>query len=262
MSTPVESHIPMRMMKNLLLFLLSAALSVTIVPGTVISQEFTVYTEPLAPVHFEENGQAVGIATEIVEELFRIAGYQPQIKMYPWKRSYYLVQKEKNQFIYTLNRTPKRETLFRWIGPILNKRTYLYKRRGRDDIKLTSIEDAQNFITAVILGHSLTTELEELGFEEGKHIIKAPNKSIQTKVFVNGRSDLITGNEYTIYRALKSVNLSMDDVEPALFISESGYYLGAHPDTDTRIVDTLQKASETLRESHFADKVIKKYMSQ
>ena len=42
-------------------------------------------------VYFEENGQAVGIATEIVEELFRIAGYQPQIKMYPWKPTLLLI---------------------------------------------------------------------------------------------------------------------------------------------------------------------------
>jgi len=54
----------------------------------------------------------------------------------------------------------------------------------------------------------------------------------------------------------------MNDVEPALFISESGYYLGAHPDTDTHIVDTLQKASETLRQSHFSDQIIEKYMSR
>ena len=242
--------------------LLAFFLFLSLVPGESYGKSFVVFTEPLAPVHYEKDGTIAGIATEIVEEMFKLAGYQPEIRMYPWKRAYYLVQKQKNQFIYTLNRTAKREQLFKWIGPILPKRTYLYKMRDRDDINLTRLEDAKSYMTAVILGHSLTTELEEKGFEEGKNIIKVPNKTIQTKLFINKRSDLITGNEYTIFRALQSVNLTMRDVKPALFISESSYYLGAHPETDPTIINRLQRASETLNEAGFAKAIIDRYMNQ
>ena len=226
------------------------------------ADEWTVYTEPLPPVHYEENGKIVGIATEIVEELFRRSGHHAHIEMYPWKRSYYMVQKDKNSFIFTLNRTPKRESLFEWIGPILTKRTYLYKMRGRSDIKLTKLEDAKKWITGVILGHSLTTQLEDLGFKENVNIIKTTNKSIQTKLFLNKRCDLITGNEYTIYRAMKSAGLTMNDIEPALFISSSGYYLGAHPETDPELLEDLQETIENMNETNFAEKIITKYMSQ
>ena len=249
-------------MKNFSFFPLVASLLFLLPPSSAIAQSLIVYTEHLPPVHYEEDGQIVGIATEIVEEIFRLAGYQAQIKMYPWKRSYSLVQNQKNQFIYTLNRTSNRESLFKWIGPILTKRTYLYKFRGREDIQLSTLEDAKKYVTAVILGHSLTTEMEEMGFEEKIHIVKTPNKSIQTKVFLNKRSDLITGNEYTTYRALKSVNLKMSDIEPALFISESGYYLGAHPETDPDIVKRLQNASDVLKSSNFSEKIIEKFMSR
>jgi len=249
-------------MKNFSFFPLVASLLFIFPLSSVIAQSLNVYTEHLPPVHYEEDGQIMGIATEIVEEIFRLAGYQAQIKMYPWKRSYSLVQNQKNQFIYTINRTSNRESLFKWIGPILAKRTYLYKFRGREDIQLSTLEDAKKYVTAVILGHSLTTEMEEMGFEEKIHIVKTPNKSIQTKVFLNKRSDLITGNEYTIYRALKSVNLKMSDIEPALFISESGYYLGAHPETDPDIFKRLQNASDVLKSSNFSEKIIEKYMSR
>lgn len=245
-------------------FLVALAASVlfTLSPLWAIALELTVYTEPLPPVHYEEDGQIVGIATELIEEIFRLAGYKPRIEIYPWKRSYHLVQKQKNQFIYTLNRTSNRESLFKWIGPILTKRTYLYKFRGREDIKLKNLADAKQYVTAVILGHSLTTTMEELGFEENINIVKTPNKSIQTKVFLNKRCDLITGNEYTIHRALKSVDLKMSDVEPALFISESGYYLGAHPKTDPDIVERLQSGSDQLQQSNFSQRIIEKYMSR
>jgi len=249
-------------MNKIVCFQFLAVLYFMLIPSTARPQSLKVYTEPLPPVHHEENGQIVGIATEIVKEIFRKAGYQADIEIYPWKRSYLMVQKQKNQFIYTLNRTPAREKLFKWIGPILAKRTYLYKLRGRDDIRLTSLADAKNYVTAVILGHSLTTKMESLGFEDKIHLVKTPNKSIQTKVFLNKRCDLITGNEYTIYRALKSSNLKMSDVEPALFVSSSGYYLGAHPDTDPDIVERLQRASETLSQSDFPQQVVDKYMNR
>lgn len=244
----------------ILAFSLTAAFSLAV--ANVQADDFTVYTEPLPPVHFEVDGKIVGIATEIVEEIFRQAGHQAKIEIYPWKRSYFMVQKNKNQFIFTINRTPKRETLFKWIGPILTKRTYLYKLRGRDDIQITSLEEAKKWITAVILGHSLTNTFEELGFQEDVNMIKTTNKSIQTKLFLNKRCDLITGNEYTIYRAMKSAGLSMNDIEPALFISSSGYYLGAHPDTNAELVDQLQNAAEKIYQSAFAEKIISKYMSQ
>ena len=231
-------------------------------PFSTRALDLTVYTEPLPPLHYEDDGKVVGIATEIIEEIFRLAGYLPRVEIYPWKRSYHLVQKQKNQFIYTLNRTEKREPLFKWIGPFLTKKTYLYKLRGRADITLNNLEDAKKYVTAVVLGHSLTLRMEELGFEEHVNLVMTPDKSIQMKVFLNNRCDLITANNYTIHRALESVNLGMGDVEPALLISESGYYLGAHPDTDPDIVQRLQNGSDMLYQSEFSQKIIEKYMSR
>ena len=67
-------------------------LFLTLPYSTVLSaQTFMVFTEPLAPVHYEENGEVVGIATEIVQKMFEQAGYEPQFEVYPWKRAYHLV---------------------------------------------------------------------------------------------------------------------------------------------------------------------------
>ncbi|MCP3930582.1 MAG: transporter substrate-binding domain-containing protein, partial [Bacteroidetes bacterium] len=89
------------------------------------AEEYKVLTENLAPVHYEENGTVKGIATEIVLEIFKEAGMQPNFSVYPWKRAYHMTLNNKNTFIYTINRTENRESLFRWIGPILSKKTFL-----------------------------------------------------------------------------------------------------------------------------------------
>lgn len=225
------------------------------------AQKAVVYTEPLAPVHFEQYGKVRGIATEIVQAIFSEAGIEPQFEIYPWKRTYQRVLNNNGSFVYTINRTEKREKLFKWIGPILSKDVYLYRLKSRKDIAIADLEDAKRYTTAVILGHSLTTRLVDKGFREGKELIVTPNKEVQIKVFLKGRSDLVTGNQYTIYESLRVEGYSLDDVEPAVFISSKGYYLGANTGVSDELVARLQEANRRVQESGIVAEIIKKYIN-
>jgi len=238
-----------------------ATAAVLLLCSTGFAQKAVVYTEPLAPVHYEENGRVIGIATEVVEEIFKEAGIETEIEIYPWKRAYQKSLTDSGSFIYTINRTPKREPLFKWIGPIMAKRTYLYKLKERKDIDIANYQDAKKYTTAVILGHSLTTELLDKGFREGKELITTPNKKVQIKVFLKERADLITGNQYTIYKSLKREGYSINDVEPALFISSKGYYLGANINTSDDVVEKLRAANKKVQASGIIDTIIGKYIN-
>lgn len=226
----------------------------------VAAEQYTVLTEQLAPVHFEEDGEVKGIATEIVQAIFKEANLEPKIEIYPWKRAYSIALKEKNTFIYTINRTEKRENLFKWIGPILSKETKLYKLKSRTDIQIKSIDDVKNYTTAVILGHSLTSKLLSHGFTEEKELITTIDKKQQVKLFLKGNADLITGNQYTIYNSLKAAGHSMSDVEPVFLITGQGYYLGAHKNTDDAVIKRLEQANEKVQSSTLIPELIQKYI--
>ncbi len=220
----------------------------------------TVFTEPLAPVHFEEDNEIKGVATEVVRIIFEEAGMEPRIEIYPWKRAYQKVLNTPGSFIYTINRTEKREPLFKWIGPILPKDVYLYKLKSRDDITLHAIEDAKKYTTAVILGHSLTIMFQDRGFREGRELITSPNKEVQMNLFLKGRCDLVTGNEYTMYESLKKEGYSLDHVEPALFIPSSGYFIGANIHVSDEIIQELQEANARVQQSGVVEEIIDKYI--
>ena len=49
------------------------------VVGHSQAEKIRIFTEPLAPVHFEEHGEVRGIATEIVRAIFAEAGLDPSI---------------------------------------------------------------------------------------------------------------------------------------------------------------------------------------
>ncbi len=147
---------------------------------------------------------------------------------------------------------------------------FIVNEKGLDIDKLVEIkketgsimnyEDAKKYTTAVILGHSLTTRLENKGFREGIELLTTPDKTLQIKVFLRGRSDLITGNQYTIHESLRQEGYSIADVEPALFISSKGYYLGANINTENAIVERLRQANEKIQASGIVKKIIDKYM--
>ncbi len=244
------------MKPNLLLWVLSICL----LAAPAWAQTFLVLTEDLPPVHYEEDGRVVGIATEVVEAIFRQAGLEPSIRIYPWKRAYQIALRTKDSFIFTINRTPEREHLFKWIGPILQKRTCLFRLRSRRDIRVRTLADVRKYTTAVILGYALTDRLLDEGFAENRELIVTHNKKSQIRVFLSGHADLITGNEYTLAWALRKEGYSMDMVEPVLVMTERGYYLAANPSVDNSIIRRLQEASEEVARSGAIPGIIKKYM--
>jgi len=220
------------------------------------------FTEELAPVHFTQDNRQVGIATDIVRAIFREAGLQTEIQSYPWKRTYLTVLRTPGSFVYTINRTPERENLFQWIGPILNKRTYLYRLATRVDIRIDSPEDLKKYTTVAILGYALTGKLRKLGLSPAKELIITRNKKEQIQVFLKGRADLITGNEFTIASALAESGYSINDVVPVLLMNEKGYYLAANLSTDRNLVERLRIANIKIQQSGLVQKTIAKYMGR
>ncbi len=224
------------------------------------SQSPVVFTEELAPVHYTEKGEIVGIATDIVRSIFKQVKLRPYILSYPWKRTYLNVLHTSGSFVYTINRTPDREKLFQWIGPILHKRTYLYRFASRNDIKVTVPADLKNYTTVVILGYALTKKLKDMGLSPTRELIVTRNKQEQMCVFLKGRADLITGNEFTMERALAATGHCMDEVVPVLLMNEKGYYLAANKDTDPELVERLRLANTKIQQMGVVQQSIARYM--
>lgn len=228
--------------------------------ATAAAGDPVVFTEELAPVHFTEDGRIVGIATDIVRSIFKEAGLRPDIRSYPWKRTYLNVLRKPGSFVFTINRTRDREHLFQWIGPILNKRTYLYRLASRKDIQVHSPDDLNQYTTVVILGYALTKKLEDLGLSPARELIVTRNKREQMRVFLRGRADLITGNEFTMARALAETGHCMDEVVPVLLMNEKGYYLAANLETDPELVERLRLANTKIQQQGVVQRSIVKYM--
>ncbi|UFH48216.1 substrate-binding periplasmic protein [Pseudomonas sp. KNUC1026] len=113
-----------------------------------------VVTEELPPYNMSRDGRVTGLSTEIVQAVMREAGASAQIEVLPWARAYDVALNVPNVLIYSIARTPEREPLFQWVGPIAPTRWYLYSLADRP-LALKSLADAH--------GHQIATVHEDVG---------------------------------------------------------------------------------------------------
>ena len=101
----------------------------------------TFTTEESPPFNMTVSGKVVGASTEAVEEMAKRAGITIKISMLPWERAYDFAQKEPNSCVYSTTRTPPREALFKWVGPLVSDKWVLY---AKNDAKpIAKIVDAK-----------------------------------------------------------------------------------------------------------------------
>ena len=88
-------------------------------------------TEEYPPYNMSgPNGTVTGISTDIVRALLDAAGYEYEIAVYPWARAIALARTQVNTCVYSMSRTPERESLYKWIGPLVSNDWTLFGRSG------------------------------------------------------------------------------------------------------------------------------------
>lgn len=98
--------------------------------GLAYTAPLRLLTTDVQPLAFINNGKLGGFCVEIVEEIQRRLGEPAPMKMLPWARAYALAQTAPHTLLVCPKRTPEREKLFQWVGPLFKADTYLYTKAG------------------------------------------------------------------------------------------------------------------------------------
>ncbi|HOT59473.1 MAG TPA: hypothetical protein P5519_08315 [Spirochaetia bacterium] len=90
-------------------------------------EALTIYTE-ISGVSYGiyDKQNPYGLYGEIVIEIQKQIGDETEIKIVPWARAYEDCLQNCNVILFPMNRTPEREDLFLWVGPLMDVRYSLY----------------------------------------------------------------------------------------------------------------------------------------
>ena len=111
-------------------------------PAPAAAPSLTLTAEVTYPAVMNQGARVTGHAAEKVHEIMRRAHLDYSMATMPWKRAFTLAATQDATCVFMTTRTPEREALFHWIGPISQADWVLYGRAGRA-FDLSTLEQAR-----------------------------------------------------------------------------------------------------------------------
>ena len=159
------------------------------VSASYAEEDILIVTEEWAPYNYSADGKITGFSTEIVQNILELLKKSYEIKILPSMRSSNTLNTRPRTMMFSMFRTPERESKYKWIGPLVDASIYFYKRRD-NPLKIESLDDMKNANLSVCSRHAglIPDLLTEKGFE---NVDKGGTQSIQMyKKLLAGRCDL------------------------------------------------------------------------
>ncbi len=215
-----------------------------------------VVTEDNYPLSYEENGQVVGQATELVKETLDGAGLAYTIGMYPWARAYGMARTEPYVLIYSMARTPEREEQFKWVGAVAPRIYVLYKLRSREDIAITTLEEAKAYRIGVVKDDVRHKYL----VAEGVSVEEVTNDTQNMMKLRSGRIDLFPISPKKLEGLCETENVDCASFAPAMELDfRPDLYMAFSNATPDDIVERARAAYETLKQEGALTRLLPTY---
>lgn len=215
------------------------------------SAPLQVVTSDFAPFQIQIGNQIEGIATEIVKEVITLSGETGEIRMYPWPRAYKIAQREANVIIYSINRTPEREKLFKWIGVIAPYDVYFWKLANRPEIVVTNLNDAKKYVSGGVFDDVKGTFLLNNGFDRGRNIDFVGNDILNIRKVFAGRIDLLLSDKLSLTFKTKEAGYDYNKLQKLIKVEgiSSELYMAASLQTPDQTVIKLRRALEQFKKT-------------
>lgn len=217
--------------------------------------EITALTEALPPLNYEADGKVTGFSSELLDLMAAETRITVRKMLLPWSRAYERTTREKDTLIYSLVRTPEREALFQWVGPISPRRILLYKLRDRSDIALKSLDDARAYRIGSTIESAATKNLMAQGFTVtnpqqpmGPGLDLGLHDQMNLKKLLARRFDLLVSLDWAAEFNSLAEGMAPDELQPAWILDESAsYWFGVNLQTDPELVRRLNAALQKIK---------------
>lgn len=205
------------------------------------SAELVYYTEIYPPSNYLVDNKLTGMSVELLKLMWKEMNVSEQpIQIVPWPRGYKLTLNQKNSVLFTMSRTPKRENLFKWVGPIFTASHVLL---AKADFKheINTVADAYPYLIAAKREDISEIALIEAGFPK-ENIAPLVDLGQSVAMLDNGKIDLIIVSQASIQGMVASSNLTMDQFKIVYTVNQEKNYFAFHLSTPDNLINKFQAA--------------------
>ncbi len=240
------------------------------VPGpsfcTQSISDIHVMTENYPPYNFMEDGKLQGICVEVLLEIFKRTGARQtvnDIELLPWARGYRNLQHQKNSCLFGMARTPKRENLFKWAGPITDGRAVLIALNS-SDLSIKTFDDVNKYRVGVVkddMGEQCLIKAgikkANLDYSYGENAAKEIIVKLNSKIV-----DMWLFDEISARWMLKKYGFDSKLYKTVYVVSKVQVYYAFHKDVSDKLINRFQAVLDDLIKEGVYQKIVSRYLSE
>jgi len=207
-------------------------------------------TEEWKPYHYLEDGVVKGQTADLLVRILQAVGSsqgREDIEVLPWARAYLRAQVEPNTVLFSTSRTPERENLFKWAGPILKFDSYFIGKKEKA-FKIERSEDLHEYKVGVVIDSASAIYAKRHGIPEANTTFNSQG-ILNIKMLEAGRIDLIPIQWENFERLALEAGVTPSDYEPVFPAATVRLNFAFNLDTPDWVVERFQSAFEEILEA-------------
>ncbi|WP_231291109.1 MULTISPECIES: ABC transporter substrate-binding protein [unclassified Thioalkalivibrio] len=205
------------------------------------ANSLTLTTESYPPFNFEtEAGDLDGISVRVMDVLLEVAGVDAEIRLLPWSRAYAEAQSEPGTCVFSTTRTPEREDLFTWVGPLVENQWHAFVLEGAE-VNASSLRDLERYRVGGYRDDAVALHVERQGIP----VDTAPNDRLNARKLAANRIDVWVSGEHLApwYARQEGVGA----LESLFAFNDTVMSLACHPETERAPLDRMQEELDAMR---------------
>jgi len=230
------------------------------IPSSSIN-DYKIITEYAPPFNYNENSILKGISVEILDLILKdmkSTQTTKDIVLLPWARGYSDLKYKLNTMLFSTNRLTERETLFKWVGPIVSTKISILAPKS-SNITISNFKDLKKYLIGTVKGDAGESILLINNIPK-ENISPTRSLSQNIKKLTAKRIDLICYEEHVLKWSLKKEGKNFDDYEIVYVLKKSEFYYAFNKNTPDSLIDKVQQSLNQIKESPDYQRIIDKYL--
>jgi polar amino acid transport system substrate-binding protein len=159
--------------------------------------------------------------------------------------------------LFSAERTPEREGLFHWVGPVGRNSAILYARKG-SGIRISSLDEARK-VVAIGTTTDWFTE-QQLKREGFNNLLSSPDPRDNVRQLMNGEAQLAVFTDITVPEIVREAGYRMSDLEPVFTVGRTYFYIALSRDTPAEVVASWQATLDRLKQDGTFARIYRNYL--
>lgn len=218
------------------------------------------FTENLAPLNYQDEQGPQGFSVELLRLMAARAGLPLEVQVLPWQRAVQMAEAQPGSLLFSLTRTPERETQFQWVGPIAQRRILLYKLASRTDLSLSQLSELGALKIGVVRDSAADRQLQAAGLKPGAQLEHGLDDATNVRKLMAGRMEFVALLDWAAAWNMRQLKLPYATLQPVMEQdTDKSYWYGLRSDADPGLVRRLQAELDALKRDGRYERLRQRY---